>query len=101
MSKRTKNIIGFFFLSAFLLFRVANAHAFTHVSDEGDLTHCELCELIQQSNDTDDFSIAPSIEAPAPIIIQVLADDLNSAYEAPVYRFIVPELYLNRPPPKN
>ena len=99
MTARTKNIISLLFLSAFLLLRVGNAHAITHISDDGDVNHCELCELIQVTNDSTDLPDLASFDVPAPVIIYVPKDDLNSDYNAPVYRFILPDRHLNRPPP--
>lgn len=97
---RVKNIIGFSFLAAFLLLRVVNAHAITHYADEGDTHQCELCELIQVTNDTDDITFDATFEVPSPINIYIIKDDLNSDYQTPVYRFILPDRYLNRPPPQ-
>ncbi|NQX76629.1 hypothetical protein [Gilvibacter sp.] len=99
MSSRTKNIISLLFLSAFLLLRVGNVHAITHIDDDHDDHQCELCELIQITEDSKDLEIPATLEVPLPNTIEAVSDDLNSGYNAPVYRFVLPDRLRNRPPP--
>ncbi|MDC7996443.1 hypothetical protein [Gilvibacter sediminis] len=99
MSLRAKNIISLLFLSAFLLLRVGNAHAVTHLADDADLHQCELCELIQVTEDSNDLDLPATVEIPLPQTIEAVSDDLNSDYAAPVYRYVIPDRLRNRPPP--
>ncbi len=95
-----KNTITLFFLSAFLFLRIANFHSFSHLNeDEEDVQHCELCDLITQSNsNTLDFCPdSPSI--PEQNISNVFNLNEFGYYTSPAIKVLYFENFYNKPPP--
>ncbi len=45
MMKNSKNFTVMFFVTLFLLFKVAGLHALTHHEDDPDIQHCEVCHI--------------------------------------------------------
>lgn len=98
-NSRVKNFLSFFFLIAFVLLRVVNTHAITQHEEESTAHQCELCELIQVTNEPLQLPDVSTFEIPAPVLIFIQKDDLNSDYAAPVDRYILPDRHFNKPPP--
>lgn len=96
---QTKNVLSFLFLAAFLLLRVGNVHAATHISEDSEATHCELCELIQVNNESMDVLDLSFTEVPTIVEIPVVKSDLKSTYLNVTLPFVFTDLHLNRPPP--
>ncbi|MEM7085261.1 MAG: hypothetical protein AAF489_03715 [Bacteroidota bacterium] len=94
-----KSIISLLFLSAFLFLRVANAHAFSHSSDEEEGTHCELCEIITTSQDQTPFTGEASSETENNRLIFVETNQLNAGYDVPFHCIVSPDFVYNKPPP--
>ncbi|MEL6812435.1 MAG: hypothetical protein AAFP76_13975 [Bacteroidota bacterium] len=94
-----KSIISLLFLSAFLFLRVANAHAFSHFSDDADEAHCELCEIIVASQELTPFVGQASVEIGNDNAIFVENDQSNSGYVVPLQSIVYPDFVYNKPPP--
>ena len=43
--KNSKNYISLFFVTLFLLIKVAGLHVITHDEDDSDVRHCEVCDI--------------------------------------------------------
>jgi hypothetical protein len=60
--KNAKQHIALLFIAMMLVFKVAGLHALTHLADEGEAQHCELCVV------TAEVSVAPLLEAETPLL---------------------------------
>ncbi len=94
-----KNLISFFFLSSLLFLRIADAHAFSHFSDDNDQIDCELCDIITTSNQfTPIFEGSFIAEKPKHCEgFQVI--QTNFCYETSQYSITLPKSVYNKPPP--
>ena len=95
-----KNTIVLFFLSAFLLLRIANVHAISHSLSDDDLQSCELCKLIAASDE------ATSLNTNLVAVI-IPANHLQIyTHKSGFHYYSIPEIkkfqftyFHNRPPP--
>lgn len=61
--KNKKHFITLFFVTLFLLFKVAGLHALSHHEDDSDLQHCEVCQVSSVVNFT------PLLETEATVLL--------------------------------
>jgi len=94
-----KHITTFLFLVAFLLPRVANVHAWEHLSDDDETIACELCDITTQSQEVDLFlevvtyDDTSSLNTPNTFIV-------NTYYNSPLDKIATPTSVYNKPPPQ-
>ena len=100
MQPGRKHILALVFLSVFLFLRVGHAHAFVHWDHDAEITVCDFCDVIIQSQeitpllDNDDNSEL----VPKPTVrIEKTGSFIN--YEAPLYVIVCPSFIYNKPPP--
>jgi len=95
---RRKNISILFFFLTFLIARIADAHAFTHFSDD-DQVHCELCELIVVSSKITPVldNVIVEIKPKSSTIITKI--NINFDYKTSQYCITLPKYIYNKPPP--
>ncbi len=94
-----KNIISLFFVTAFVFLRVANAHAFSHFSDDDQDAHCELCEIIIISNQLTPFIGDTFEEIEQNSVTRDQEYTVDFGYETSEYCVTLPESVYNKPPP--
>ncbi|TSE08103.1 MULTISPECIES: hypothetical protein [Aquimarina] len=92
------NIITLLFTATFLVPRVANLHALSHLSDDDEPISCELCDIISNShqfdlitNDTYCFEDT-QINIPSSFVI-------FTQYNTPKEKIASPISIYNKPPP--
>lgn len=97
-----KHSISYFFLAAFLLLRVADLHIVTHVLNDTEYEHCELCTLTTNTNQTTPLQLRD----PQPdISVEKVLDSYDrrpaGTYTAPLQKNLLSGYYHNKPPPAN
>jgi len=50
--QNAKQHIALFYVALILLVKVASLHSFTHHTDDGNVNHCEVCEISTVANFT-------------------------------------------------
>ncbi|MEM7187305.1 MAG: hypothetical protein AAF466_11665 [Bacteroidota bacterium] len=99
-SAATKRFVGLFFLLAFLSLRVANAHTISHVTEDGNDHHCELCEIITVSQELTPFEGGNENATLSSPFIYSETDDVNVGYLEPILLIASPVFIYNKPPPR-
>ena len=94
-----KSILSLLFLSAFLFLRVTNAHTYSHFGEDENDIHCELCDIIVNSQDTTPFSSQTSFQTTTFKATFVVVKKMNSAYNVPLHCIVTPTSVYNKPPP--
>ncbi len=94
-----KTIISLLFLSAFLFLRVANAHAFSHFSEDDIDTDCELCEIISVTQELTPFVDQSHEDTTPDHVVFLEINTQNLGYEEPRYLIVSPLSVYNKPPP--
>lgn len=95
-----KALLSFLFMAAFLVPRVADLHAFSHLEEDSDQneSHCELCHITTAEDPKDLYFIddfcyqEPLAAVPDSFIV---AD----SYQAPLAKIASPTSVYNKPPP--
>jgi len=62
MVKSSKNCITLFFVTLFLLFKVAGLHALSHHDEDIDVQHCEVCDITTTAN------FIPLLQTESPVL---------------------------------
>jgi hypothetical protein len=98
--KNAKNLITLFFVTLFLLFKVASLHALAHQYDDSAVEHCETCHI------TTAVSLIPLLETGTTTLPKTefyfLAQKINSNTSLVVYNNQHLSSYLfTRPPPQS
>lgn len=52
MARGSKNFITMFFVTLFMLFKVAGLHSLSHHGEDIDVQHCEVCDITTTVNFT-------------------------------------------------
>ncbi len=93
-----KHISTFLFLVAFLIPRIADLHAFDHLSGNDDSISCELCDITSHTQQLDLFIGDTSyieeqpLNMPSPYVTY-------SFYNSPLAKIVSPTTVYNKPPP--
>jgi hypothetical protein len=93
-----KYFTAILFLVAFLLPRVADLHAFVHLSDDDVPVSCERCDITSHSQQFDlyledvPYSEEQPINSPSEQII-------SGIYNSPLAKIATPTSVYNKPPP--
>ncbi len=91
------HIITLLCIAAFLVPRVANLHALSHLSDDGAVS-CELCDIIVDTpqfdliNDTNSYLESEQQSIPSSFVIVL-------QYNTPQEKIVSPTCIYNKPPP--
>jgi hypothetical protein len=99
MVKSSKNCITLFFVTLFLLFKVAGLHALSHYGKDIDVQHCEVCDITTTANFT------PLLQTESPVLPKTeyyfSEPKFNTNTQFVVFnnRFLSSNL-LTRPPPQ-
>ncbi|WP_299215018.1 hypothetical protein [uncultured Aquimarina sp.] len=92
------HIITLLFTAAFLVPRVANLHALSHLSDDDTSISCELCDIIVDAHQfdliTDNNSYLESEQQSIPSSFVVVPQ-----YNIPQEKIVSPTCIYNKPPP--
>ncbi len=95
-----KNTITLFFLSAFLFLRVADLHAYAHISDNDTLQNCELCDFITHSNQSTILGFGP--DPVDNLVFDVIFTNPGieiGNYTSPFIKTLHSDFFHNKPPP--
>lgn len=97
-SKSLRNVLSLFLLTAFLFFKVADLHAFSHFSDDFESHDCELCEI---SLDSQQFKpiIHSFDESEKKNDFFLKKNEINIGYKVPIFCIVYPSFIHNKPPP--
>ncbi|MFD2568587.1 hypothetical protein [Pseudotenacibaculum haliotis] len=98
-SKSLHSVFSIFLLSAFLLLKVADAHAFSHFSDDFDANDCELCQVISDSKQLKPVLNSSFVEVEEKNVFFLEKNTINAGYEAPMLCIACPSFVYNKPPP--
>ena len=98
VNKITKNS-ALFFLLAFLFLRIADVHTYSHFSDDDELSHCELCEMITTSNQFTPLLDGSFLEEKTQQCDSFQIIKVDFWYKTPNYCITQPETIFNKPPP--
>jgi hypothetical protein len=86
------------FLVAFLVPRVADLHAFDHLSDDDVPVSCERCDITSHSQKSDlylgDFSYYEELTLNRPS-----EQSISRIYTSPLAKIATPTSVYNKPPP--
>jgi len=96
-----KNTIASVFLLTFLLVRIVNVHTITHIDDESDSDHCELCEIISINNQSELLFDSNTYEFNNPLNSIVTSKKIALNYSNPLQTVSTPSFVYNKPPPIN
>ncbi len=92
------HIVTLLFTAAFLVPRVANLHALSHLSDDDTAISCELCDIIVDSHQFDlindnNFHLENEQQSiPSSFVIV-------PQYNTPQEKIVSPTCIYNKPPP--
>ncbi len=92
------NIIALLFTAAFLVPRIANLHALTHLSDDNPDISCELCDIIVDAhqfdliNNNNSYLEQESHSIPSSFIVL-------TQYNISKEKIVSPITIYNKPPP--
>lgn len=92
------HIITLLFTAAFLVPRVANLHALSHLSDDDASISCELCDLIVDThqldliNDNNSYLESEQQNIPSSFVVV-------PQYNTPQEKIVSPTFIYNKPPP--
>lgn len=93
-----KYISMFLFLAVFLVPRIADFHAFNHLSDDKDAVSCKICDILSHNQQLDLFYESSAFEKVdiylAPSNFMVIR-----YYSTPYSKIVTPEFIYNKPPP--
>jgi hypothetical protein len=93
-----KYFTALLFLVAFLLPRVADLHAFDHVSDDDVPVSCERCDITSHSQKSDLYlGDLPSYEVQ--IRNRPSEQNISGIYNSPLAKIATPTSVYNKPPP--
>ncbi|UAB80021.1 hypothetical protein INR76_07690 [Marixanthomonas sp. SCSIO 43207] len=101
MLAKHKSYIALFLFAAFMLVRVVNVHAFSHLDEEhSDLAHCELCDAFKHSEK--DIKFIPQVSDVKETTIGVFEYKSKPivGYDEPLQYIATPLTLHNKPPPK-
>lgn len=99
MHQSYRKTISIIALILFLLLRVGDMHAFSHMSDDKDIAQCELCDMLvlaEELNPAIANEYQAEVDEP---IINCSENDKLTGYEEPLYCIASPDEILNKPPP--
>ncbi len=94
-----KNIKAILLLAAFLFLRVGSAHSISHWYEDTDTEHCELCDIISQSQDHTYFIDGESVLIENDFTDFTYRSVFQDHYEQPLHCFVLPRCVYNKPPP--
>ena len=92
-----KAVIAFFFLSVFMIMRVAGIHSFSHSHE--DEQHCDLCEIIVTSEQAATFITIDTAESCDNQNEFFETQNTYQTYEEPLSCIAAPRYFYNKPPP--
>ncbi|MBA3987455.1 MAG: hypothetical protein H0X63_13000 [Flavobacteriales bacterium] len=97
--KKNKQLLSFFFITAFLLLKAVNLHAFSHTFEQDKQIHeCELCEFYIANSENNPVTFTPDIpEITIPVIF--IAAPFSVTYSSPSIITTYSGYYFNKPPP--
>lgn len=95
-----KSHIAFFLFVAFLLIRVVNLHAISHIDDtDSGQVHCELCDIIHHSHkDTQFLAHFPDLTDEFNFFFHSNSE-VYIGYNEPLHQIATPLELHNKPPP--
>ena len=94
----SKYFTTFLFLVAFLLPRVADFHAFEHLSDDDVPISCERCDITSHSQQFDLYLNGVSYYEEQPIVTPS-ERIISEIYNSPLAKIATPTSVYNKPPP--
>jgi len=85
-------------MAAFLIPRVVDVHAFEHLNEEDEGTHCELCHVMSADDPNDLYALNEFCDL---VHLQQVPDSFEVAisYAAPLVIIASPASVYNKPPP--
>ncbi len=97
--KNNKQLLSFFFITAFLLLKAVNLHAFSHAFEQDKQIHdCELCEFYITNSENSPVTFSP--ETPEiSIPVQFIEAPVGVTYNSPFLTITYSGYYFNKPPP--
>lgn len=93
-----KYFAAFLFLVAFLLPRVADLHAFYHLSDDDAPISCEHCDITSHSQQFD-FYLEDVQYHEQQLINSPNEQIISGIYNSPLAKIATPTSVYNKPPP--
>ncbi len=97
---KNNTYLALFLLSIFLLVRVADFHAVSHLDDDTTENHCEFCTHVVESNKSDAHILVPvSYDyLPKPIFFPEIHNH-QTHYQVEFQRLLLFNYVFNKPPP--
>lgn len=84
----------------FILVRIGNFHGLSHLTEDDDkIMHCELCDMLLQSEDHAPSDIPQDVYHLSFNIFIESVERPQANYVAPVHCFVTPDFVFNKPPP--
>lgn len=99
MKAYKKHSISLTLLAIFLLFRVVSLHAISHMSDDKEVSHCEECVLIANSNNGVALGFLPKTEFKISRPIVPKTNTGFKVYKTPYQKILLSDYFHNKPPP--
>jgi len=97
--QNVKQHIALFYVALMLLFKVVGLHALSHHTDDGDVNHCQVCEISTEINLTPLVNTEASYATVDCILFPEEKLTNNTFFVAVSNRFLSSNLHTRPPPP--